>query len=72
MGLHEEFLDEIDGALKGAGIPRAHFARWLGISPSTVTAVLSGAQPKVTFDRAERWAAVLGLRLRLVVERIEK
>jgi Mn-dependent DtxR family transcriptional regulator len=71
MSLSEEFREIIDGKLKRAGIPRSHYADWLDVSPPAVTAMLNGTyQDGISFQRAERWALALGLRLRLVAEEI--
>jgi ribosome-binding protein aMBF1 (putative translation factor) len=66
--IHDDFLEIIADELKRTGIPKSHYAKWLGISFPALHMVMSG-RTGVSIEKMDRMGRALGLRLRLKAER---
>lgn len=67
--LFRDFLTLIEHGLEQKGMSRKEFARLLGTTLAGVSQTVNGPSG-ISFERAEKWGKVVGMRLRIVAERV--
>nr|ADY57814.1 helix-turn-helix domain protein [Rubinisphaera brasiliensis DSM 5305] len=65
----DDFVSQLVSHMRANGITQKQLATAVGTSQAGVSRVLKGSE-KLTFDRAERFARAVGMRIHLELEKI--